>query len=357
MVPGRLDTLTGGYGYDRRIIAGMRDRGWAVRVEELDASFPRPTPSALGEAAARLSAIPPSIPVIVDGLAMGAMPGLVEAESSRLRFIALVHHPLAAETGLDSATAATMEASERRALANARLVVVTSPATARALDAYGVDGSRIHVVEPGTDRGPLARGSAGRRLQLLCVGTFIPRKGHRILFEALAGVAADRWALTCVGSLRRDPATVLDLRARLKHLGLEGCVELHDEVEEEVLGRYYDRADLFVLPTLHEGYGMVVAEALARGLPVVSTATGAIPELVGDDAGVLAPPGDLAALQSALTAVIENSPLRTRLAEGARRVRDRLASWEDASARLARIVEGVAIGERISGHEPTPRDD
>ncbi|PYR37992.1 MAG: glycosyl transferase group 1 [Acidobacteria bacterium] len=342
MVPGRLGTLTGGYGYDRRMVAGLRRLGWAVRVEELDPSFPRPTPSALADAAGRLSMIPLATPVIVDGLAMGAMPDLIDAESSRLAFIALVHHPLAAETGIDSATATLMKASERRALAAARLVVVTSRATARALGAYGVHEERIRVVEPGTDPSPPAHGSAGQRLQLLCVGTFIPRKGHRILFEALAGIAEQRWALTCVGSLDRDEGTVRELRATLARLGLEKRVELQDEVSEELLAGYYDGADVFVLPTLYEGYGMVVAEALARGLPVVSTTTGAIAELVGNEAGVLVTPGDLPALRSALTAVIESTQLRARLAEGARRVRDRLSSWEDASARLAESVERVA---------------
>jgi len=351
MVPGRLGTLTGGYGYDRRMVAGLRRLGWAVRVEELDPSFPRPTPSALADAAGRLSMIPPATRVIVDGLAMGAMPDLIEAESSRLTLIALVHHPLAAETGIDSATATLMKASERRALAAARLVVVTSRATARALDAYGVHEERIRVVEPGTDPSPPARGSAGQRLQLLCVGSFIPRKGHRILFEALAGIAEQRWALTCVGSLDRDEGTVRELRATLARLGLEKRVELQDEVSEELLAGYYDRADVFVLPTLYEGYGMVVAEALARGLPVVSTTTGAIAELVGNEAGVLVAPGDLPALKSALTAVIESTQLRARLAGGARRVRDRLSSWEDASARLAESVERVAGNERLTDDE------
>src|SRR5437763_16933695 len=170
IVPGSLDSLTGGYAYDRRMIAGLRARGWSVAVRELEGSVPHPTTAARDRAAGVLASIADGSAVLIDGLALGTLPAEVEREASRLRLLGLVHHPLAAETGIDAAAAAALHASEQRALAAARLVVVTSHATAQTLTTmYGVERQRLVVVEPGTDRAPLATGSRGGVLQLLCV--------------------------------------------------------------------------------------------------------------------------------------------------------------------------------------------
>ena len=344
VVPGRLETLTGGYGYDRRIAAGLSEQGWSVAARELDGSFPRPTSLARADAARVLASIPDGTTVVVDGLALGALPEEAEREAARLRLVALVHHPLAAETGIDVSFATELEASERRALAAVRQIVVTSRATADALARYGVDRHRVAVVEPGTDRAPLARGSRNGPVQLLCVAALIPRKGHDMLFRALASISSRRWRLTCVGSLARHPATAEKLRALLCAKGLDDRVALAGEVDVATLARYYDAADVFVLPTLYEGYGMVVAEALACGLPVVSTATGAIAELVGDEAGIVLPPGDVNALSLALTQLVDDDAagVRERLAQGARRVRERLPTWDAAAAKMADVLSRVA---------------
>jgi len=358
LVPGDLDARTGGYEYDRRVIAGLRARGWRVDITRLDESFPVPTPRARLDAAAALAAVPDGRLVLVDGLALGALPEESARHAQRLRIVALVHHPLAAETGLDATMAAALEESERRALASARSVIVTSRATAAALRRYDVPSDRIIVIEPGTDAAPLARGSrsAARNppaisnqsaisnhqsaISLLCVATLTPRKGHDILLRALAAQPGDRWRLTCAGSLDRDPATVARVRDLLRDFGFSDRVSLVGDLDARALAIEYDRADLFALPTLHEGYGMAVAEALARGLPVVSTATGAIPELVGADAGIVVPPDDLPAFATALHRVIGDATLRDRLAAGARLVRGRLPTWETAAASMAQALEG-----------------
>jgi len=337
VVPGRLQTRTGGYGYDGRIVAGLRAAGWSVSVAELDPGFPRPTPAALEHAACTLAAIPDGTVVLVDGLALGAMPIEAERESRRLRLVAIVHHPLALETGLDPALAARLELSERRALAAVRRVVVTSRATARTLAGYGVDQARIAVVEPGTDAAPLARGSAGPTLQLLAVASIVPRKGHEILVRALARVSGAPWRLVCAGSLERDPAAVERVRALVSARRLGDRVALVGEQNEAALGELYDAADLFVLPTLYEGYGMAVAEAVARGLPIVATATGAIVEFA-KGAGLFAPPGDEEAFAEILSRALLDARARAALAEGARRARERLPSWDQASRRMAEVV-------------------
>jgi glycosyltransferase involved in cell wall biosynthesis len=334
IAPGSIETLTGGYGYDRRIVEGLRNRGWIVDVRELDDSFPFPTAAARKDAARLLETIPAGATVLIDGLAMGVLSDEIASEASRLRIVALVHHPLAAETGLEPATAGNLEASERRALGSARLVVVTSQATVAALGRYDVDRARIVVVEPGTDRGPLARGSQGPTLQLLCVATLIPRKGHAILFDALTKIPQRNWRLKCVGSTVRQPPTAQRARQWLEANRLADRIELAGEMNLAGIATEYDRADVFVLATLHEGYGMAVAEALARGLPVIASATGAIPQLVGTEAGVLVQPGDVNALAAALARVLGDADFRERLRQGAGRMRDRLPTWDVAAARM-----------------------
>jgi glycosyltransferase involved in cell wall biosynthesis len=335
LVPGPLDTLTGGYGYDRRVIAGLRERGWSVTVHELGEGFPVPDAAARAHAARVLATIPDDAIVLVDGLALGALPEEVKPHTKRVRIIALVHHPLAAETGLDAGVATRLEESERRALQCVRHAIVTSSATAEMLEGYGVAADSVTVINPGTDPATLAHGSAGADVQLLCVASLIPRKGHEVLFRALASVPPRNWRLTCVGSLERAPETVRRLRAQVVADGVEDSVSLAGEMNGAALARCYDAADVFVLPTLYEGYGMVIAEALARGLPVVATRTGAIADLVEPDAGVVLPAGDVEALADALSRVIADPSYRARLAHGARRVRDRLPTWEQSCAKMA----------------------
>jgi glycosyltransferase involved in cell wall biosynthesis len=347
LVPGRLETRTGGYEYDRRMIAGLRERGWAVHGRELDGTFPRPTPAALEHVARVLAAIPDGTIVLVDGLALGSLPAEIEHEASRLKIVALVHLPLAAAIGLDRETAGRLEASERRALAASALVIVTGQSTVDALAAYGVARDRIAVVEPGTDRAPLSRGSTGPPVHLLSVAAITAGKGHEILFRALEASPNRDWLLTCAGGLEREPSTVERLRARLRASGLQDRISLPGELDGQALEACYNRADVFVLATLHETYGMAVAEALAHGLPVVGTTTGAIPKLVGASgngeppAGLLVPPGDVEAMTAALSTMLGDARVRAQFAFGARRVRDLLPTWDEAADKMAAALNDV----------------
>jgi len=345
IVPGRLDTPTGGYRYDRCMSEGLRRRGWPVDVRELDQSFPHPTAAALADAARVLSDLPDGTRLLVDGLALGAMPEIIVRESARLRIAALVHLPLSADVGLDPEAASRLEAGERRALTAAALVIVTGAAALPMLARYPIARNRIVTVEPGTARAPLARGSgAAAPVQLLSVATLNPGKGHDVLLAALGAMPEAPWHLTCAGSVTRHPATVARVRATIRTLGFENRVTLAGELDPADLDECYDRADVFVLATRQETYGMAVAEALARGLPVVSTTTGAIADLVGDDAGLLVPPGDAEALAGALGRVVGDNGLRAGLARGARRARGRLRSWEQA------VDEMAAALDRLEAH-------
>ena len=337
VVPGSIAQRSGGYEYDRRIVEGLRARGWVVDVHEIDGAFPRPSAAALETAAQTLAAMPDGSLVLVDGLAFGAMPAEVEREQARLRLVALVHLPLASHVGIDRREAEQFEQGERRALTAARWCIVTGAHTVGALEAYGVRTEQIAVVEPGTDRMPLARGSRNP-IHLLSVAAITPGKGHEILLRALARLRQRAWRLTCAGSLDRDPGTAARVRELVDAEQFGKRVALVGELDATELSALYDSADIFVHASLHETYGMVVAEALAHGVPVVGSATGAIPDLVGSDAGMLVPPGDVAALEGALSSVVDDLAVRDRLAAGARRVRDCLPTWDGAVDKMASVL-------------------
>jgi glycosyltransferase involved in cell wall biosynthesis len=271
------------------------------------------------------------------------MANVVDQEAVRLKIVPLIHMPIAQETALDAESVARLDAAERRALQRAPVVVVTGRATSEILTARDPHlRDRIVVVEPGTDRAPLARGAgAAPEVRLLCVGAVTPAKGHELLVRALQSIATDSWTLTCAGSVTRDPATADRVRAQILESGLNERVSFTGELSDADVSAEYDAADVFVLATLHETYGMAVAEALSRGLPVISTTTGAIPELVGSGegaAGVLVAPGDVESLALALERLIIDEPLRRRFARNAARARDRLPTWDQACGTMARTL-------------------
>ncbi|CAN7280909.1 MULTISPECIES: glycosyltransferase family 4 protein [unclassified Variovorax] len=338
LVPGDLNTRTGGYTYDRRVIDGLRAQQWEVEVQILGEGYPAPAAAALAQAGRVADALPDGALAVVDGLAFGVLPDLAQRHAERLCWIALVHHPLSLETGLDAAQQRALFESERRALASARGVIVTSSSTARALAAFDVPDSRIVVVEPGTEPAPLAAGSGTDALSLLCVATVTPRKGHALLIEALAGLKDRRWTLHCAGSLVMDAACASALMQAIERHGLRERVVLHGEQDEAGLCALYAKADAFVLPSFHEGYGMALAEALAYGLPVISTRAGAIPDTVPADAGLLVSPGDAIALRAALQRLMDDAAWRAQLKAGAQRARGRLPTWQQSGARFASVL-------------------
>jgi len=336
LIPGDPQTLTGGYLYDRRIAEGLRALGWQVHVVQLPEGFPFPSAAARAQALQQLQQLPDQAVVLIDGLALGALPAEVAAQSHRLRLVGLMHHPLELETGLNAAQATFLYESERAALHSVRKVIVTSPETATLLPGYGVREEQIHVVEPGTDLPALAGPHAPHDgLALLCVGTVTPRKGHELLLDALANLRQYSWNLSCVGSLTRDAATATRVQLQCQTAGLRARVEFVGELPDAALHRLMATSDLFVQASHFEGYGMALSEAVAHGLPVISTATGAASRLVRSDAGALVPTGDGAALQAALQLVLSDPQLLTRWRDGARKARLSLRSWAAAAGEMA----------------------
>lgn len=346
LVPGDWHTPTGGYTYDRRLVQALRAAGWAVETHRLDGHWPWPDAAALAAARARVDALATGSLVVADGLAFGALPALVQRHAKRLHWVALVHHPLHMETALDESTRRELRRRETQALQGARQVVVTSRSTARDVAAMAVPPARIAVVEPGTDPVPHAPGEGiggpAGPVRLLCVATLTPRKGHAVLLQALAGLAGRDWVLHNVGCATRDAQTAARLHAMSAVPELAGRVFWHGAVDAAALREQYAAADLFVLPSLHEGYGMAVAEALAFGLPVLASNAGALAQTLPAKAGLQVPPGDVIALRTALAQLMADTGLRARLAAGARAAAARLPTWDQQAVRFAAVLEGVA---------------
>lgn len=338
VVPGDLATPTGGYGYDRRIIQELRRFGWRVYVADIGNGFPFPSKGQRQFAMSILSDVPAGCPTVVDGLAFGALP-----EAGALRFrtplIALVHQPLALDPGLDSRQADIFHGSERAALANAARVVVTSEATRRIMmTEYDVPAPRLNVVRPGNDKARPACGSNDGVVRLLSVGSVVPVKGYDLLIAAVASLTDMPWQLTIAGDRTRDPVAAEQLDAAIGAYGLGDRIMLLGAVSHERISELLLASDVFVLASRFEGYGMALAEAIAHGLPIVSTTAGAIPDTVPAGTRILVPPNDTPALEQALRCLIGKPVERQRLAKNARAAAAQLPTWEESARQFAGAI-------------------
>ena len=342
IVPGPLDQRTGGYLYDARMASGLERLGWTVVVHSLEGEFPEGDARAEGSLDGVLAGLSERTRVLIDGMAMGALPGPIRAHSPRLRVLGLVHHPLADETGLDPVQQDRFAALEREALGACAGVLCTSAFTATRMEAYGVPPARVRAVPPGTEPARPAVGpAAGEAPRLLCVGTVLPRKGQDVLVKALARIQHVRWSCVCAGSLDRAPTYASAVRVQAADGGLSDRIEFPGECGQAALDDLFHSASLFVQPSHYEGYGMALAEALARGLPVVSTTGGAVPHTVPAAAAILVTPGDEAALADALRHLLAGPAgftRRARLAAAARTHALTLPTWDKAASSFAQAI-------------------
>ncbi len=326
LVPGPFDTVSGGYGYDRAIVAGLRASGHAVDVLELDGRHPLADDAAHASAAAAWARLGPDTLPVIDGLCLPAFAPLANALAAR-RTAGLIHHPTALETGHDEATRESLRVTERRLMPLLSRVIVTSQPTGERLAAeFGVNPARIVCVEPGTNAAARSTGSGGPGCEILAIGVITPRKGHDVLLRALAMLPDLDWHLTLVGG-PRDSVHAHSLEALASELGIARRVTFAGEQVDAALERLWQGADIFALASHYEGYGMALAEAVKRGLPVAVTNTGAAGTLVAPETGVVCPPGDVGMLGRAMRRVIYDTALRAEMAEAAWQFGRALPDW------------------------------
>jgi len=388
VVPDGIDDLarpSGGNAYDRRVCDGLAAIGWSVRERAVPGSWPCPDASACATLTGVIAGIPDGAVVLLDGLIASTVPEVLVPQARRLRLVVLVHMPLGDESLGDESLGdeslgdeplgdeplgdeplgdeplgdepqpdgpsrhefTDARTRERAVLSAAAAVVTTSMWTRRRLlDRYALPPDKVHVAQPGVDPADLAPGTAAGG-ELLCVAAVTPHKGHDVLFAALAAVTDLPWRCVCVGALNRDPDFVDRLVRQARRAGIDERVCLTGPRTGAALDDAYAAADVLVLASRAETYGMVVTEALARGLPVVATAVGGLPEALGCGAdgrrpGLLVPPGDPAAFAVALRGWLGATDLRQRLRRAAGQRRVTLCDWSATSVRISRVLAEVA---------------
>jgi glycosyltransferase involved in cell wall biosynthesis len=303
-----LPAVSGAAIYNRTIAEALRALGHSVDLTTETAA----TPGAV---------------TLIDGSALPSMP-----EQALPASVALIHHPLSLE---NTPPDAAMKERETTLFAAVRRIVTTSEQTADRLVAeFAVPREKIMPVVPGIADLPRSPGTAGPTRQILCLGQLIPRKGQDVLLRALARLFDLDWHLTIAGG-ENDPVYARGLRAQAEEFNIDRHVTFHPEATGAKLEALWRNADLFALTSQYEGYGMVWAEALRRGLPVVATNTGAVPTLIGPDVGVVCAPGDVEQLSKALRRLIFDGTLRLDMAEAAWQAGQALPSWRDQAETLA----------------------
>ncbi|MGP9789192.1 glycosyltransferase family 4 protein [Roseinatronobacter sp. NSM] len=341
-LPGDIQARSGGTQYDRRVIETLRALGQPVRHLALPASWPAPDAHDTAATLALLRGLPPHMPVIIDGLAFGAMQTRDVAALDR-RVIVMLHHPLGLETGLPQARAAELMAREGANLRHAAHVIVPSGHIKEILaQQFGVDGARVTIAPPGFDRAapalPVPRKDDPPLI--LTVGLICERKGHDVLMRALGRIADLDWQSVIVGAVQ-DDALLARLKGVRDDLGLRNRVRFQAGMPPQALSDYYNRAHMFALATRYEGYGMVISEAQLHGLPIVTCAAGAVPETMRG-AGLLVPPDDADAFAQALRDLLTDAGLHDALSRKSQRAGATLPDWTDTAQVFLQVIGNLA---------------
>ena len=335
--------------YDRRMCQNLPATGLPLLELPIAGEWPMPGPLSRSRLARSLTALPDDTVVLIDGTVACGVPEIVIPHARRLRLAVLVHQPLADDPALDPAQAAELDACERETLRLAGMVVATGPWLARHLiDRHDLDPTRVYVATPGTDAAPLAAGADGVS-RLLCLAPMTARHGQDVLIQALSTV--DELAFKCVfaGSMHHDPGYVDELRWTVERLGLGSRISLIQPPDD--LDLVYDGADLLVLPSRGGPSGIVVAEALARGIPVVTTETAGAHDALGmapggGVPGLLVPPNNPSALATALLRWSLDAELRHSLRTSALARSSVLEEWDVAAGRLTDVLSRLQATPR-----------
>lgn len=345
MVPEGIDDPrrpSGGNNYDRHLCQALDSAGWPVCVAEVAGAWPSAGEVGREALGATLRALPDGSLVLVDGLVASLLPEVVVPACRRLRLVVLMHMPIGVQADQPGSRAAECEVMR----ASASVVTPSTWSRNWLLASYGLDPGRVHVAPPGVDAAAPATGTRDGGA-LLCVGAVTSGKGHDLLLAALAHVAGLPWRCACIGALSVTPEFVARLRRSARESGLDGRFLLTGPRTGSELDAAYAAADVLVLASRAETYGMVITEALSRGLPVIASDVGGVPEALGTTAdgtrpGLLAPPGDVSALAETLRRWLSDADRRDALRAAALQRRAGLTGWSETADRVGRVLLEVA---------------
>lgn len=336
---------SGGNTYHRMVVAELARLDWTVRERLVESeTTPDRRPRWSAALSRTLESIPDGAVVLLDGLVTSDSAAVVAAHGERLRLVLVVHLP----HGLDADATSRLRRESERAVLDAVTVVVTTSRWTRdwLAGTYAVEPARLRVASAGVEpASPAIATEAGGRL--LCVGAVTHTKAQDTLVEALAATADLVWSCRCVGSLDVDPDFAARVTDRVQSRGLADRVTFTGPLLGDALAADYAAADLLVVASRTETYGLVVSEALARAVPVLASAVGGVPEAMGRSPdgrrpGLLVDPDDVGALAAGLRAWLTDGGLRDRLRSAAAARRPTLPEWTDTARRLSEVLTEVA---------------
>jgi glycosyltransferase involved in cell wall biosynthesis len=342
VIPGDINLPTGGYRYDKEIINAWKASGIDVELISLEGNYPFPSEQDKANALKAIEKFPDAKVAVVDGLLGGASPEFMQALSKIMPVTALIHHPLCLENGLDENTAQNLKVSEQKGLEFVSQIITTSPATTKTVSQlFGVESTKTHTVLPGVKRTQVSKGSQSETVHLLCVGSVIERKGHKFLLHSLSRLKDLNWRLDCYGSTEFDTKLFDELQSFVKAENMSEKVAFHGAVSDEMIEAAYTTSDVFVLPSLFEGYGMVYAEAIVRGLPIIASTAGAIPDTVPQTCGILVEPENTNMLTQALEQMISNEHLRNNYRQGAMTAAEDFPTWQGSATQFRELLKDM----------------
>ena len=349
---GDTSRLTGGYLYHARVFPKLQKEG--IEVEEIVASGASSTEqeAAASRFGSRFDPRRYDV-IVVDALARVVCAPWLDGWRESNPVVAMIHELPSVVAGCD----AVLEWEFEEPLLRADRLIAVSNHGKSVLERRGVQSERISVVSPGFDHlsppdASVSRSShEGSPVHALCVAQWIPRKD--ILGLVRAWTSRDRLGaiLELIGEKEIQPAYSASIHAAIEAYG--SSIHVRGPVDDAMLKAAYEAADLFVLSSRYEGYGVVYAEALAHGLPVVACDVGPIPELVGKEAAVLVPPDDAEALSAALDLLLKDSALRRRMSAATRRRAEHLPHWKDTVAGFRRVLQKVLAEKRRNDRTPS----
>lgn len=342
VIPGDINLPTGGYRYDKEIVNAWKASGIDVELISLEGDYPFPSDQEKSNALDAVKKFPDADVAVVDGLLGGVLPEFIQKLSNAMPVVALIHHPLCLENGLNDKIAKALKTSEKKGLKFVSQIITTSPATTKTVSKlFGFDRSKIHTILPGVKRTQISRGSESQTTHLLCVGSIIERKDHKTLLQALSTLKYLDWRLDCYGSTEFDKELYAQIQDIITKENLSKKVTFHGAVSDERLDAAYATSDIFVLPSLFEGYGMVYAEAIVRGLPVIATTAGAIPDTVPETCGILVEPNNIEMLAQALEKLITNEEMLNKFRQNAINAEPTFPTWQNSATRFAEILKDI----------------
>ena len=240
---------------------------------------------------------------------------------------------------------------EKIRLSFADLIVTSSEYSKQEIVTVGINPELVHVLSPGLDRDKFKIFPSDRELKnlenkdnkkILCVGNYVPRKGILYLIEAFAQIEKHGFTLHLVGNRKNNSRYYYKLNHAVERLQLTKSVVFHDGANQENIKQLYASADIFVLPSFKETFGIVFLEAMHHGLPIVTTNVSAMPELIEEGKnGLLVPSGNSQALANAILKLVENPDLIEKMGENNRKKVATSYYWQQTCSRFAYIIKDM----------------